>query len=149
MLTDPLLVGKLGDTITLQSALSTGVTPEAWRTVDLSATGSKRISTLAGYTKSELIIAHSQSKENAGFVTNRHMIRINRQKLDTVTGKLVNMSVYVVAALPVCGVFTLTDLVTQLRSLGLYLMVESPASNGALTQSTLGDNIPRLLAGEG
>jgi hypothetical protein len=103
--------------------------------------------TMAGSVPATFTISHSETKENAPYVTGRSLIRLDLTKVDAV-GKEVTMSVYAVIALPQCSLFSVADCARQVRTLGLFLLA-GPSSNASDFAGILGDDtITRIINGE-
>lgn len=160
MLNDPLVVAvatslanlrantSLGDQIEFQ--LNASAMDVTMRTVSEGEGTAKRKADLDSNTKIRQSISHSQSKENAPYVTDRTSIRFDEDRNDVVTGKPVTMSAYLVTALPQGGTFTEDDAVALACSLALFILAgaRGTGSSPRVYDAELGDTLKRILAGE-
>lgn len=150
MLTDPLKIAKVTSTTTDAGSTVT-VVPSG--TADCSITaypsgGTQRKVTAGPLTQATMTISHSTSKENAPFVTGRHVVRLDRKVQDVATGRLLNLSAYMVVSLPEGSVnVSVTDAITLVNYLcSLLLFGEVEASGNFLDVD--GNLMQRLLSGE-
>jgi len=109
---------------------------------------STRRATMADGTKVALNIGHSTSKENAPFVTDRTVIRLDKTRVNLTTGKPVTASAYAVITLPQGNTFTADDAVLTMESLALFTILGGLVGDGnnpPYTDGTDGMTLIRLI----
>lgn len=148
MLIDPLYIGTVPATELLSTAYTAGVFSSArqYATIDISPGSSKRI-LVSATEKGLMTISHSQTKENAPYVTNRSVVRFDLQKVDA-AGKTVTLSAFAVIAQPIGGGFTDADALSLARTLGAFLYTGKSFVVPAMNKTVLDDTMSRVLAGE-
>lgn len=148
MLTDPqqLAIVAAGDFTALSTALN-GFAPLGVLSIELTDTpsqGSVRSGT-DGTDKVKIRIQHSQTNENAPLGTNRALIRLDRTRAHPELGTPIVSSAYLVVASPQGGVFTMAEVLKDVRSLLLYLLVGN-ADSGSISSANA-DLLARVLNG--
>lgn len=155
MLKDPIKVGLVNDVsgagfIDYMPALYTGaITDVNLPVLDFGDGATKRKVLLAdGVTTNSMTVSHSQSKENAPYLTDRSLIRLDSVKVDSVTGKPVTMSAYIVVALPQGNTFSQNDAKYLALSLAHFVLAGPLNDGGTRYDAVPGDTLTRILAGE-
>lgn len=152
MLTDPLRLGMVHSGAFVDPSAATngqfaGIDIRDFALIDVSPGASKRLCVLSDV-KITYTCSHSKSGENAPVVTDRSLIRLDFQKVDSVTGKPVTMSVYAVIALPQGSLFDTDDAVAALRSLGMFATYGNISVGAASFDTTDNRAAERILQGE-
>lgn len=115
---------------------------------DISDGGSKRRGTMPNGNSIDMTISHSTSNENKPLTTDRSVIRLDVRRVNTLTGQVVTLSVYLVVALPQGGLFTTEDAAKLTKDLASFCLFgpSDAAIHGYSDQYT--DTIDRVIRGE-
>jgi len=95
-----------------------------------------------------LTLSHSETKENAPFVTSRELRRLDVSRVDPETGKSVTLSVYQVTANPNSPLFTDDDVLLMQRMLAAFVLYGRTAAGINAVWDSEDDTAVRLLNGE-
>jgi hypothetical protein len=145
MLTDPTYLRIIDTAIPATAAVPTG-TAATFPVISLE--GTKAVRNSSDQEGKSLTITHSTSNENAGIVTERHLVRLDKTNVDSVTGKTITTSAYAVITRP-RGTDNDEGGSVQLgRELGFFLLYGVPNSTAGTT-STITSVLHRIVAGEG
>nr|QDH87564.1 MAG: hypothetical protein H2Bulk35297_000002 [Leviviridae sp.] len=144
MLSDPIQIVDASDLSTTISGIST-VTDFAL--IPNGANGTTKRVHVVDDEVTTLSISRSESKENAPYVTNRTVQRLDFQKVDP-SGKKVVLSCYVVVAAPLSDLFTTAMIKKHVMSACLFAAFGGNNAN-TLVINPNNDHLDRVLQGEG
>jgi len=160
MLTDPLKLPLMTPAmwdLVIYDVLNTGATnwntlfasagnSVDFHTTDLSPGATKRIG-MIGSNQAVMSIGHSTSNENAPFVTDRSVMRIDLKKVNSETGKPVTASAYLVTTAPRGSDFSVADILQLGRTVAA---IPFTGTNGLLFTAATMDvaAYQRVIAGE-
>jgi len=143
MLSDPIY---LVSPIASLTATATGVIPLALVPSSALATKRVHVESTGTYT---LSISRSESKENAPYVTNRTVQRLDLTKIDSL-GKKVTASCYVVIAAPLSNDFPVADVIDLVQQTCLFAAFGASDDSGTSVSKANGvTHLGRILEGEG
>lgn len=94
-----------------------------------------------------LSTAHSETKENSPYKTDRTLVRLDCSRVDT-DGRIVTASVYEVKVLPRSSLFTADDVARLSRILSVFTLNGPSSSSSDFTATALDTTLERLLSGE-
>lgn len=150
MLTDPLKIAipTATEVAAIRSAV-TGVSPSnvaSAAIIDV-APGSTQRQGLFSTSIFKTGIGHSNTKENAPYVTTRSLMRLDQVRTDSL-GKSVTLSAYGVVAVPQGTLFTTAEVLSHAQALAVFMLLGSMSSALANYGNGNSTDLSRIINGE-